>query len=265
VTGTASVRADPALKSVQRALDLLDVLATADEMSVTDLSRQTGLDKSTVSRQLATLEARRLVLRNDRTNRFALGFKLLELGNRVAQRYGLFQAAEASMRQLRDAVDETVGLYVLVGQVERVCLGQVESRASIRHSLPVGSVLGLLPGAPGKCFLAFAPPSERESLLALALVDVRRRGLAVDPDQLQAELEAARAQGYVSTREEHLPGGAALAFPIYGREGRLAAALSISGLAVRMEGEPLETCIVAGLRHAEALSQTLAYVPTTPR
>jgi DNA-binding IclR family transcriptional regulator len=262
VTGTTSDRADPALKSVQRALDLLDVLATADEMSVTDLSRQTGLDKSTVSRQLATLEARHLVLRNDRTNRFALGFKLLELGNRVAQRYGLFQVAEATMRQLRDAVDETVGLYVLAGEAERVCLGQVESRASIRHSLPVGSVLGLLPGAPGKCFLAFAPPAGRGALLDLAIVDAGRRGLSVDRDQLETELERARSQGYVSSREERVPGGAAVAFPIYGRQDRLAAALSISGLEIRLVGEHLEACVQAGRRHAEALSRALEFVPT---
>lgn len=265
MTGTSSDRADPALKSVQRALDLLDVLAAADEMSVTDLSRQTGLDKSTVSRQLATLEARHLVLRNARTNRFALGFKLLELGNRVAARYGLFQVAEAAMRQLRDAVDETVGLHVMVGRAERVCLGQVESRAGIRRSLPVGAVLGLLPGAQGKCFLAFLPTDERDPTLDLAVADAQRRGLVVDREQLEADLERSRARGYTSSREERVPGGAGLGFPVYGRQGSLAAVLSISGIAVRMVDEHLEACAGAGLRHAEALSRALEFVPTAPR
>ncbi|MFN8164490.1 MAG: helix-turn-helix domain-containing protein [Solirubrobacterales bacterium] len=102
----------------------------ADETSVSELSRQASLDKSTVSRQLASLESRRLVLRNPNSQKFSLGFKLLELGKRVAARYELASVAEAAMRRLRDETDETISLHLRVGPTDRVCIAQFEKRAA---------------------------------------------------------------------------------------------------------------------------------------
>lgn len=258
---TADGRVDSAIKSVQRALDLLEALTTADELSVTELSRETGLDKSTVSRQLASLEARRFVTRSPRSQKFSLGFRLLELGNRVAARYELLGLAEPGMRHLRDVVDETIGFHIRVGRDERVCLGQVESRAEVRRSLRVGEVVSLLPGAPGKCFLAFLPPEERAPVLAEALAAVRKRGLIVDEEGLGRELDAGRVQSYVHTRNERVVGGAGVAFPVYGAEGKLIAVLSISGPASRMVGEHLDHCVRAGLRQADGLGGMLGQAP----
>ena len=58
---------------------------------------------------------------------------------------------------------------------------------------------------------------------------------AVRPEALEAEIARTRAQGYAVDDEEFAPGIRCVARPIYDPEGRMIAALGVSGPSVRVD------------------------------
>ncbi|MFN8164491.1 MAG: IclR family transcriptional regulator C-terminal domain-containing protein [Solirubrobacterales bacterium] len=120
-------------------------------------------------------------------------------------------------------------------------------------------MLSLLPGAGGKCLLAFMAPTERTGALTRAVAAARERGYVIDETALQAELDAGRRCGYLASREERVPGGSGLSFPLRSAGGTQVGALSLSSLVDRLTGEHRERCVEAGLRQAAAIERLLGY------
>src|SRR4051794_17511319 len=67
------------VQSLDRALDLLEALAAADELGVSEIAAKTGLVPSTAHRLLATLVARGYAAQSPNSGRYLLGYKLPEL------------------------------------------------------------------------------------------------------------------------------------------------------------------------------------------
>src|SRR3954451_25243660 len=71
----------PRVQSLDRALDLLEALASAGELGVSDLAARTGLVPSTAHRLRATLLERVCAAQSASGGRYLIGFKLLELAS----------------------------------------------------------------------------------------------------------------------------------------------------------------------------------------
>ena len=109
--------AQPRVQSLDRALDLLEALAGADELGVSELAAQTGLVPSTAHRLLATLVARGYAAQNPVAGRYLLGYKLLELTSGLQDRLArLRTAARPHLEAIQDETGETTNLVVLEGR-----------------------------------------------------------------------------------------------------------------------------------------------------
>ncbi len=107
----------PRVQSLERALDLLEALAGADELGVSEIAAQTGLVPSTAHRLLGTLVARGYASQNPTTGRYLLGYKMLELTSGVQDRLGrLRTAARPHLEAIQDETGETTNLVVLEGR-----------------------------------------------------------------------------------------------------------------------------------------------------
>ena len=104
------------IQSVERALDILEVLATgADEMRLNEIARATHLNISTCHHLISTLLDRGYVGQNPRGRTYFLGTKTLELSRARAAMIDLVQAAMPTLRALNQDTGETVHLDVLRG------------------------------------------------------------------------------------------------------------------------------------------------------
>jgi DNA-binding IclR family transcriptional regulator len=256
--GTSLV--DYSIRSVERALDLLEQIGRTPDVTITDLSRAMKLDKSTVARQLACLERRNLVFRDPVRGRFSLGMKLLELGSIVADHSGVREIAFPYMELLRDRVNETIGLYVRVGS-GRACIAQVESHQELRRTLPIGEARELYPGSPGKAFMAFMPPAQVEPIVEQAAAVRFAHGGCGDPVHLRHELELIRQQGFAFSAQEQVVGGASLSVPLRDYRGDVAAVLAVSGPSSRMQGGHLAHVIEEALATGARISRVLGARP----
>jgi DNA-binding IclR family transcriptional regulator len=211
------------VRAAERALDILLCFVDQPELGLTEIAHRTSINKSTVFRLLATLESKGFVVRNPDTEKYKLGFRVWELAANMDHSDDPAVLFLPEMERLRDQVDETVSLYIRDG-LERIRVQAVESRQTIRRVAPVGARMPLSVGASSKVLVAYADPFVQKEVLADP-----HWPPTVDRERYQKQLEEIRKTGYAISVEEREAGTSAIAVPIFNREGRIVAALAVSG------------------------------------
>src|SRR5437588_4785363 len=108
---------DVGVRSVERAIAILDLLAQGDWRTGAEVARGLQVHRSTALRLLATLDRHALVERDQRTARYRLGRRLPQLASVVTGEFDLRYVARPVCEQLAGATGETATLDVLVGDV----------------------------------------------------------------------------------------------------------------------------------------------------
>ena len=249
-------------QAVDRAARLLaEVVHSADPMTFTGLSATTGLAKSTTSRLLLALERNGLVRRDDH-GRFLPGEMFVSFAWRGGAEAGLVAVAQPFLERLGKATGETINLGVSSnGMVEQIA--QVDSTYLIGGTNWVGMSVPLHCSALGKVLLAYGaaqlPPDKPDKL------DRRTDKTITTEAALRADLAGVRARGYAVIDEELEPGLVAVAAPIYGYDGNVVAALSVSAPANRMTRDGLAATAGQCAEQAAGLSAVLGYRQRTAR
>lgn len=239
--------------SVARALALLEELRASPEgLGVNELARRIGVNASTASRLLATLERGRMVERAPGGGPYRLGLGLVALADGVLARLDVREVARPRLRALVAATGETATLSV-PGAFEAVTVDFVPASSSVVSVARLGRPSVGHATAAGKVVLAFGLdglPSPPE------LARFTERTI-VDPAALAEEIERVRARGWAEAEGEREPDLNALAAPVHGRGGELAAVLGLQGPAARLTAERRAEVLPALLDAAGELSRAL--------
>lgn len=252
----------PVVRSVDRAVVAMDILAREGWLGVTEIAHELGIHKSTVFRMLVTLERRGLVEQDRATQKYRLGFGMLRLAASVRPSLDLIDAARARCEQLSLQTGETVNLAVREGR-EVVNIHQVNLSSSRVSADWLGSHTDLHCTSSGKVLLAHAPPVILDELLR---GELRRRTPATitDPGALRRELAVVRADGYATTLGELEEGLHAVAAPIVGRDESVVAAVSVSGPSYRLDNGRLATVAALTVEATAQISRRLGFVGILP-
>src|SRR3954471_9350166 len=152
------------VQSLDRALDLLEALAAADELGVSDIAARTGLVPSTAHRLLGTLVARGYAAQSPASGRYLLGYKLLELTSGLQDRLGrLRAAARPHLEAIQRETGETTNLVVLEGR-NIVYVDPVAGTQSVRLFTEVGRAIPAHTSGSGKALLAWRAPEDVAAL-----------------------------------------------------------------------------------------------------
>lgn len=222
------------VRSVERALDILLCFAQHAELSLTEIATLVGLNKSTVYRLLQSIEKKGFLIRDPKTEKYRLGYRIWDLSANLNRSEDPAVALLPEMEKLRDLLDETVSLYIRDGK-ERIRVQAVESRQVIRRVATIGARLPLYVGASSKVLVAYADPETQAMILN-------------DPDwpeemnkeQFMLQLLQIQQKGYAISIEEREKGTSAIAAPIKNHDGKLVAALAVSGPVGRLTKEKME-------------------------
>lgn len=248
---------ETAVQSVRRAAQVLGCFtAEHPELGVTELSRELGLHKSTVSRLLTALRDEGLVVQETRTGKYQLGAKVLSMAAVVLSSLDLSEITEPEMRRLVAETGETVSLVVQQGGL---CfdLHSVPSRHPIRAERPPAQAEPLWASAAGRIWQAFGVAGDglREALAAPG------EGSVPDGEAQARTLRDIRSVGYAIVRGEWAPDLVEIAAPVWDYRGRLRAALCVSGPAYRLTPETTDTVVTALLRVSASISRHLGFEP----
>jgi DNA-binding IclR family transcriptional regulator len=239
------------VRAAERALDILLCFAQESELGMTEIASRTGLNKSTVHRLLATLEAKGFVKRDLRTEKYVLGFRIWELAANLNHSDDPAVLFLPEMERLRDELEETVSLYISDGK-ERIRIQAVESNQAIRRVAPVGARMPLSVGASSKVLMAYA----EDELLQEVLEDDDWPSKLSKREYLN-QLQAIRIDGYAISVEEREAGTAAVSVPIFSQSGRLVAALAVSGPVSRMNHEKMKQFVPRLKESAELMGKMI--------
>ena len=241
----------PPVGSVARAIALLDAVAESDGGArVNELARRIGVNPSTASRLLSTLEAGGLVERAP-NGPYRLGLKLVALSDRVLGQLDVRDRARPWLTWLVQETGETATLSV-PGGGEAITVDFVPSASSVVSLARLGRPSVAHATAAGKVMLAFGPEAEGGAELT-AFTDRTITDAAVLAD----ELDRVRGTGVAEAVGEREPDLHALAAPVIGRGGELVAILGLQGPAARLPAAKRRALRDPLLRAASEVSQAL--------
>jgi DNA-binding IclR family transcriptional regulator len=222
-----------AVGSVARATQLLDELAASETpLGVNELARRIGVNASTASRLLATLQDAGLVMRTD-SGPYRLGLRLVTLSDRVLASLDVRALARPLLARLVAETGETATLSV-PAETEAITVDFVPSGSSVVSMARVGRPSVPHATAAGKVMLGFAgAETVGGRSLPESLTSFTARTIT-EPAALAAELDTVRARGWAEAVGEREADLAALAAPAFGRHGELAAILGVQGPVSRL-------------------------------
>ncbi|WP_409341145.1 IclR family transcriptional regulator [Paenibacillus sp. MBLB4367] len=239
-----------AIQSVDKALDVIELLAELESASLIELAEKLNQPKSSLYRIILTLENRGFIARSDQDGKYCLGFKQLVITKNLLEKNSLRAAALPEMNRLVDRFGDTVNLGVLSDD-SALYVEIIEGTHALRMTDRVGSKAPLNATAIGKTLLAYMNADKRDRLLETMAYPVYTGRTAVSKESLLAKLQEVAAKGYALDNEEIVEGARCIAAPIFDMFGGIAGALSISGALNRFTDDKLAD-IAAEVKQAAA-------------
>jgi len=244
------------IQSVSRAIQIIRCFEKNEELGVTEISKMAGLHKSTAFGLISTLEANKLIEKNELTGKYRLGLELFRLGTKVNS--ALRHIAVPYLEQLVKMYQETANLVVM-DDLSIIYLEKVESTRSMRISTLVGGRLPLYCTAVGKAILANLPLEELDSKLKRMEFRKYTGNTVSDRNSLMETLELIRNRGYAEDNEELEIGLSCIAAPIYNHFNIPFAAISLSGPTFRMDKAFRKEASVTLMNYTKEISMKLGY------
>jgi len=247
------------VQSVERTLDILEALVElGSEVGLVEISQAVTLPLATVHRLLGTLIQRGYVKQNRQNRKYALGFRALQMGSDMRQRFSLRLEARPFLQRLMQRSGESANLAVL-DEGEVVYIDQAQSSRILRMFTQIGNRLPAHSTGSGKVMLAFSPPEAVEGIVRRSGLPVRTPHTIVDLEAFRHELERIRHQGYGIDDEEQEEGVRCIAAPVRDESGQVVASLSISGPVTRLDDHRVQSLVTEVVDCGNKLSTRLGY------
>lgn len=205
---------------------VIDLLSLNGPLTPAEIAEETGIPRPTVYRLLEGLESVGMTVRHtDQAAGLSLGW--LRLSDAARGALTEWSGARGVLDRLVEHTDQTAYLCVR-REDEAVCVEWAQGRGVGILMLKPGRSLPLYAGAAGRTLLAFGPDAsaylERADLQRLTATTL------TTPEELRADVETSRRDGFVSSIDDVTEGISALGVPVRDARGRLAGSLSLGGL-----------------------------------
>lgn len=250
------------VKSVERAIRLINLLAEERrELPLSEIASRLGWPKTTAYGILATLRDYQFVEQSTATGHYGLGARLFELGSEVARGWNIREAAGPVLQRLNRKLGETVQLATEKGG-EVLYIEKLESTHMLRIVSETGARLPMHCSGLGKVLLAYKTPGEVAWILRKHGMPRMTERTITDREVLERELIRVRRDGSAMDDQEIMEGLRCIAAPIWSADGQVKYAVSISGLAMSLQGERLDFVREELLQAAGDISRAMGYRQT---
>lgn len=245
------------VQSVERAFDLLEIMATAgDSIGLSQLSEVSGLPVPTIYRLVRTLVNRGYV-RQLPSRQYSLGPRMIRLGESATRLLGAW--SRPHLAEVVKTTGETANM-ALLDDTKAVYVYQVPSEHSMRMFTEVGRRVYTHCTGVGKALLMQLPEDAVRQIVARAGMPAQTTFTLTDPDALLADLELSRHRGYALDEGEQEIGVRCFAVPV--PDAPIPTAISVSGPAARVTLDSANHIVPLLLRVAKELSIQFAQTQT---
>jgi DNA-binding IclR family transcriptional regulator len=209
-----SENAQAAVKSADRVLDLLELLARAGRgMSHSDISEALEIPKSSLTQLLKNLLARGYVETTPNGRGYRVGDALLSLSENTGQIRNLAGHAEALLSDLTRETGESSALNQLKGDQAEVVATVLGPARLVTH-MRLGDLAPLYATSGGKAILAHMPEAFLEDYFARVRFEAATPATLKTVTALRRQLAAVRKSGFAFAHHEWTPGIIGIAVPL---------------------------------------------------
>lgn len=248
------------VRAVTRALTILRSFSASPQQSLAEVTAATNLDKGTTRRLLLTLADNGFILFDQSAQKYRLGGAIRELAMSVADAPDLRSLASSILSQLAAELHMTAFLSVY-DDGHAICLDRLHDMKGIEvRWWAVGGSMPYNCGAAPKLLLAFQGDEEIEKVLATPPVAMTAKS-TVDAGELRRQLALVRKRGWSLAVDDVALGLAALAAPVFDKQGALICAISVSGLTPELVSRGKPRHVDALLKAAGTIERQLHHAP----
>lgn len=246
------------VQSLERALAIIEQLAHSREgLGISTISRDLSLPPSTVHRLVNTL-AHLGYVSQVAGQRYRLSSKFATMCRGLQEDSELRQIVRPHLENICSQTKETANLVILDAH-EAVYIDKVDSPRFLRVFSRIGHRAPLYCTAVGKILLADMNADAFDQYLGqIDLVPLTRHTIS-SHDALRNEIVTISMQGYALDLEECELGAQCVAVGVKGRDGRIVAAISVSGPAVRFDRNSMNEALQVLHESARKISWELGY------
>lgn len=243
--------------SVAKAFALLEYFTVKKpEWGVRELAVEVGASASTTYRLMATLENLGALKKNPLSEKYSLGLKLFELGNRVEIQRVFVKHTHPELEKVAEEIKETVHLGILRNH-QVFMVDRIESPKGLKLDSIIGTYSPAYCSGLGKILLAHLPLAQsKQTLEAISLIP-NTKFTITKITRLLKELQTVQQQGFAIDREELEEGLICVAVPIYNQNDRVVAALSAAGPANRFREDAIGDYVAILQKGAQAIQQKI--------
>ena len=216
------------VQSLDRGISILFLLKLKGSATISELSEELKIHKSSASRMVDTLRRYDLVQLDTASKKYRLGYRLLYLGENIQRNTRVIEAARPFMFKLSSALMESVHLGTFHNKKIYV-VDQVRSSKVYHLPAALGMIEPVHASALGKCIFAYRTPEFVTKYFNDADLQAFTENTITGIDSLLRHLSGVRRQGYAVDDEELTMGVRCLAAPVFNRSGEVNFSVGISG------------------------------------
>lgn len=226
------------VKSLQKAIEVLNCFTRKPNLGVTEISEQLGLYKSNVHNILNTYKAMGYLEQDAETGKYRLGIGIFDLSRALGDRFTLTKIAMPYMQELANITNKNV--YLAVPRMDEVLYLDATYPADATYLMRslLGERAKMYCTGLGKAMLS---GMNHEQIEACISADMRpyTENTITDREQLLNELQLTKVRGYAVDNMEHEFGIKCVALPIFDNRRQVVAAISVSGASVQFTDEKI--------------------------
>lgn len=248
------------MPGLQRGLNVLEAVAAAGKaLSTADIARRVGVSRSSAFRLIYTLRHMGFLEAAQDERRFALGPRVLNVGFAYLASMDIIELARQELEMLRDRTNVSAHLSVRDGS-EILYLCCIQTRSGFLSTINIGARFPAYATPMGWLLLGDLSRKEIGNLCKRGRWHSLTSQTPTDISVLMQCVTEAMHNGYVISRGIIEPGGSSVAAPVYGRDGKVAAAIDIAGPDSAFDVAALEkTYLTEVLAAARRISYRLGY------
>jgi len=238
--GKSMAGKDNSSETLAKGLWILDIFGDDDVgYTLSQISRRTGINKTSIYRYVNTFCELGFLKRDDRTGLYRLGVRMLALAHAMLEKSELERAVKTQV----DAAHERHGVHIDVGILSGDAIYLIYRRESqdtkAFRSFSYGSEPYYL--AAGKAAMAFMDQDELAALAGRLEFTPKTDKTVTSREALLADLRESAERGYTRNREEFVPGLIAIGAPLYSlRTGKVVGGVSFDSSTDRYSMEEFE-------------------------
>jgi len=255
-------RMEQSVQVLNRALDIIEQLSQSPKpIGPTQISKNTGISKGTVSRILSTLLTRDYVKRDITEGKYSIGPKLTALVSYYIGSLELQTEARPYLSSLASELNLTTHLGILDGK-EVIYIEKLDRFPTKQLYSQIGYRVPAYCSSLGKCLLARYSGEELENIIGNRDFKIYTPNTLPNTEALKEQLRLIRDQGWAMDNQEHELGHMCVGAPIYDYRGEIIAAVSASGVSSVITSDYLPVVVQSVKEAAKQISKCMGYLDT---